>query len=137
MHHYEICESSDGLSLRYVTVCSCHRAGLEGEGEGEGEGEDGHPRRRLGIRGTRTFVSLARPGVRAWFLSPQPDEDAFFQEGRSVERDVLETHPNPRYPQVRATLRWNWARATIRRLARNAGPGGSGFRLAGQWGNPV
>lgn len=65
--------------------------------------------------------------------TPQPDEDAFFQEGRSVERDVLKTHPNPRYPQVRATLRRNWARATIRRLARNAGPGGSGFRLAGQW----
>lgn len=29
--------------------------------------------RRFGIRGTRTFVSLARPGVRAvWFLFPHP-----------------------------------------------------------------
>lgn len=115
-------------------VCSRHRVGLEGEGEGEGE--DGHPRRRFGIRGTRTFVSLARPGGRACGVvplpTPQPDEDAFFQEGRSVEGDVLETHPNPRCPQVRATLRRNWARASIRRLARNAGPGGSVFRLAGQ-----
>lgn len=36
--------------------------------------------------------------MRAWFLFPHPDEDAFFQEGRSVERDVLKTHPNPRLP---------------------------------------
>lgn len=54
-------------------VCSRYRVGVEGEGEGEGE--DAHPRRRFGIRGTRTFVSLARPGARAWrawFLSPHP-----------------------------------------------------------------
>lgn len=82
-------------------VCSRHRVGLEGEGEGE----DAHPRRRFGIRGTRTFVSLARPGVRACVRacvrgsSPHPTAGRRrILSGRSVERDVLETHPNPRLP---------------------------------------
>lgn len=79
MHHYDICESSDGLSLRYI--CSRHRVGLEGEGEGEGE--VGHPRRRFGIRGSAHALGYSSRWRAAWFLSPQPDEDAFFQEGRT------------------------------------------------------
>lgn len=42
---------------------------------------------------------LGRAGVRAWFLSPQPPAGRRrILSGRSVERDVLETHPNPRLP---------------------------------------
>lgn len=88
----KLCESSDGLSLRYV--CS-HHAGLEVE--------VGHPRRRLGIRGSAHALGhssrwLGRACARACVRgssppTPQPDEDAFFQEGRSVERDVLKDPP--------------------------------------------
>lgn len=133
MHCYDICESSDSLSLRFVTVCSRHRVGLEGEGEGE----VGHPRRRFGIRGTRTFVSLARPGVRACVRAcvvplppaPQPDEDAFFQEGRRERR--IKDPPESALPPGPGNTASELGSGDHSKARSKFGPGGSGFR-AGQ-----
>lgn len=67
MHHYDICESSDGLSLRYVcsvaaTVpVSKAKAKMDIHVVDSGFGALGHSSRWLG-----------RACVRAWFLSPHP-----------------------------------------------------------------